>query len=150
MVKAVGARMATPDGGMLLGRRSYEDMLQAWNSKGGPYKDGLNTARKFVASSNPTMRLKWPNSTFLRGDIPSGIAELKQDSGGDFVIMGSGRLIRSLLPGKLIDEYLLMIHPIVFGSGQRLFDHDNNMVDLKLIQSEATRTGVIIAVYQPN
>jgi dihydrofolate reductase len=86
----------------------------------------------------------------LRGDIPSGIAELKQDSGGDFVIMGSGRLIRSLLPGKLIDEYLLMIHPIVFGSGQRLFDHDNNMVDLKLIQSEATRTAVIIAVYQPN
>jgi dihydrofolate reductase len=150
MVKAIGARMATPDAAMLLGRRSYEDMLQAWNRKGGPYKDGLNNARKFVASNDPTMQLKWPNSTLLRGNIPAAIAEFKQNPGGDLVIMGSGQLIRSLLPHKLIDEYLLMIHPLVLGSGQRLFEHNGNMVDLKLIQSEATRTGVIIAVYQPN
>jgi dihydrofolate reductase len=77
------------------------------------------------------------------------VAELKQNSPGDLVIMGSGQLIRSLLPHRLIDEYLLMIHPLVLGSGQRLFDHDDHVANLRLLNTTPTTTGVILATYQP-
>jgi dihydrofolate reductase len=149
MIQAIGERMAKPGGGMLLGRRSYEDMLAAWNAKGGPYKDGLNNALKYVVSSSSTTRLKWPNSTLVHGNIPGAVAELKQSSGGNLVIMGSGQLIRTLLPHGLIDEYLLMIHPLVLGSGKRLFEHDDHVAKLKLISNRVTTTGVVLVVYQP-
>jgi dihydrofolate reductase len=149
MVQAIGERMAKPGGGLLLGRRSYEDMLAAWNAQGGPYKDALNNAHKYVASSSSATRLDWPNSTLVHGDVPAAVAELKQNSGGNLVIMGSGQLIRSLLPHGLIDEYLLMIHPLVLGSGQRLFEHNNHVAKLRLVSSTATTTGVILATYQP-
>lgn len=149
MGQALTGRMGRPDGGLLLGRRSYEGMLAAWNAQGGPYKDALNAAPKYVASTSSATRLDWPNSTLLHSDIPAAVAELKQNSTGDLVIMGSGQLIRSLLPHGLIDEYLLMIHPLVLGSGQRLFDHDANVAKLRLLSSTPTTTGVIIATYQP-
>jgi dihydrofolate reductase len=141
--------MGRPDGGLLLGRRSYEGMLAAWNQQGGPFKDALNHAPKWVASASSATRLEWPNSTLLHGDIPAAVAELKRTLAGDLVIMGSGQLIRSLLPSGLIDEYLLLIHPLVLGSGQRLFEHDNHLVTLRLVDSVPTTTGVIIATYQP-
>jgi dihydrofolate reductase len=146
---ALGERMGKPDGGLLLGRRSYEEMLASWNRQGGPFKDALNHAPKWVASTTPATRLEWPNSTLLHGDIPAAVAELKRTLPGDLVIMGSGQLIRSLLPHGLIDEYLLLIHPLVLGSGQRLFEHDNHLVKLRLVDSIPTTTGVIIATYQP-
>jgi len=149
MLQALGERMGKPDGGLLLGRRSYEDMLASWNAQGGPYRDALNVAAKYVASTSSATRLDWPNSTLLHGDIPAAGAELKQNSHGDLVIMGSGRLVRSLLAHGLIDEYLLMIHPLVLGSGQRLFDHDDHVTTLRLLASTATATGVILATYQP-
>ncbi len=136
-------------GGLLLGRRSYEEMLASWNDQGGPYKDALNSAPKYVASTSSATRLDWPNSTLLHGDIPGAVADLKQSSAGDLVIMGSGQLIRALLPHGLIDEYLLLIHPLVLGSGQRLFDHDDHVAKLRLVGSTATTTGVILATYQP-
>lgn len=150
MVEAIGARMAKPGGGLLLGRRSYEDMLTAWNARGGAYKDALNRARKYVASRSAATTLSFPSSTLLHGDVPAAVAELKQEPGGDLVIMGSGELIRSLLPHGLIDEYFLMIHPLVLGSGQRLFEHDDHVVRLRLSSSTVTRTGVILATYQPS
>src|SRR3984893_16952369 len=94
MGQALGQRMGKPSGGLLLGRRSYEDMLASWNVQGGPYKDALNAARKYVASTSSATRLDWPNSTLLHGDIPAAVTDLKQNSAGDLVIMGSGRLIR--------------------------------------------------------
>jgi dihydrofolate reductase len=149
MRDALAQRMGKPNGGLLLGRRSYEDMLAAWNARGGPYKDALNAAPKYVASRSPATRLDWPNSILLHGDIPAAVAELKQNSSGDLVIMGSGQLIRSLLPHGLIDEYLLMIRPLVLGSGQRLFEHDDHAAKLRLLSSTPTTTGVILATYQP-
>ncbi len=148
LVDAIGDRMAKPDGGMLLGRRSYEDMLASWNAKGGPFKDGLNATSKYVASSNPETPLEWPNSTLLHGDVPAAVANLKREPGGNLVIMGSGQLIRSLLPHGLIDDYLLMIHPLILGSGRRLFDQDDFVTKLRLLSSEATASGVIIASYE--
>jgi dihydrofolate reductase len=83
MRRALAERMGKPDGwAALLGRRSYEDMLASWNAQGGPYKDALNPAAKYVASTNSATRLDWPNSTLLHGDVPAAVAELKQNSPG--------------------------------------------------------------------
>jgi dihydrofolate reductase len=149
MERELGKGMGKPDGGLLLGRWSYEDMLGSWNASDGRFKDPLNSAPKYVVSSDPGTRLEWPNSTLLHGDIPAAVAELKQSKSGDLVIMGSGRLIRSLLPHGLIDEYLLLIHPLILGSGRRLFDDTDHPIPLRLVNSIATTTGVIIATYHP-
>jgi dihydrofolate reductase len=149
MGDALGQRMSRPDGGLLLGRWSYEQLLASWNARGGPFKDALNTAPKYVVSSNPATELDWPNSTLVHGDIPAAVEDIKQRSTGDLVIMGSGQLIRSLLPHGLIDEYLLFIYPILLGSGQRLFEADNHVTELRLVESKPTTKGVIIATYRP-
>ena len=112
MVAKMGERMGG-DRAFLFGRRTYEDLLAAWNAQGGPFKEALNNARKYVASGNPATKLDWPNSTLLRGTIPAAVADLKQSSGTNLVIMGSGVLIGSLMAADLIDEYLLMIAPLV-------------------------------------
>lgn len=150
MGRALAARMDRTDGGLLLGRWSYEEMLSYWNGSDGEFKDPLNNAPKYVVSSNPATRLEWPNSTLLHGDIPAEVSELKRSQTGDLVIMGSGRLIRSLIPHGLIDEYLLFIHPLVLGSGQRMFDHDDHTFRLRLVECTPTTAGVIIATYQPS
>ncbi|HWH96227.1 MAG TPA: dihydrofolate reductase family protein [Baekduia sp.] len=124
VIDKIGEYMGKPDGGMLLGRRTYEDMLSTWNERGGPFKEGLNAAAKYVASGSSATELRWPNSTLLHGNVPAAVAALKEKPGGDLVIMGSGELIRSLLPDGLIDEFLLIVHPLVLGSGHRLFEHD--------------------------
>ncbi len=124
-------------------------MLGHWNEVGGPYKDGLNRTLKYVASANPDLDLPWPNSTLLTGDVPNAVAALREQPGGNLVIMGSGHLIRSLLPHGLVDELLLMIHPIVLGSGQRLFGPAEDTVSLSLVDSATTSTGVILATYRP-
>jgi dihydrofolate reductase len=149
VTNAIGERMSPHRGGILLGRRSYDDMLGTWNERGGPFKDSLNAATKYVASSNSDTKLAWPNSTLLSGDVPNLVADLKLQEGGNLVIMGSGQLIRSLLPHALIDEFLLILHPIVLGSGQRLFEHDNQRMELQLADSKTSATGTIIATYFP-
>ena len=149
MAKALADRMGRPNGGLLLGRWSYESMLASWNERGGPFKDALNNAPKFVVSSSPSTKLDWPNSTLVHGDVPAAVAGLKEGSTGDLVVMGSGQLIRSLLPHGLIDQYLLMIYPLVLGSGQRLFESDDHVTRLRLVDSTATTKGVILATYQP-
>ena len=145
-VAKMGERMGG-DRAFLFGRRTYEDLLASWNAKGGPFKDALNNARKYVASSNSTARLGWPNSTLLHGDVPAAVADLKERSGTNLVIMGSGVLIGSLMAANLIDEYLLMIHPLVLGTGRRLFP-EGVQVPLRLADSLITSTGVVIASYE--
>src|SRR5207244_288049 len=95
-VAKMGERMGG-DRAWLFGRRTYEQLLASWNARGGPFKDALNNARKYIASSNPATRLDWPNSTLLRGDIPAAVADLKQSSDTNLVIMGSG--------GRCEDEF---------------------------------------------
>jgi len=150
---AIGAAMGERMGGdfaWLFGRRSYEDMLSHWNRVGGPFKDGLNGTQKFVATSDPGADLPWPNSTVLSGDVPAAVAALRErPAGTTLVIMGSGRLIRSLLPHGLIDEMFLMIHPVVLGSGRRLFGPDDDIRPLHLVDSSVTDTGVLLATYRP-
>jgi dihydrofolate reductase len=147
--EAIGAKMGERMGGnraFLFGRRTYEQLLASWNAQGGPFKDALNNARKFVASSNPATRLDWPSSTLLHGDIPVAVAELKKNDPANLVIMGSGVLIGSLIAADSIDEYLLMIHPVVLGAGRRLFP-PGAQASLRLVESVTTRTGVLLASY---
>ena len=146
-VAKMGERMGG-DRAFLFGRRTYEDLLASWNAKGGPFKDALNNARKYVASGNSTVRLGWPNSTLLHGDVPAAVADLKESSGTNLVIMGSGVLISALMAADLIDEYLLMIAPLVLGAGRRLFA-GGTQASLRLVDSIATNRGVLIATYEP-
>ena len=149
--EAMGAKMGELMGtqcSYLFGRRTYEGLLASWNAKGGPFKDVLNTAPKYVTSSNPATYLNWPNSTLLHGDIPAAVADLKQRSASTFVIMGSGVLIGSLIAADVIDAYLLMIHPLVLGSGRRMFA-DGTHTALRLIDSSTTPKGVVMATYEP-
>jgi dihydrofolate reductase len=149
---AIGAAMGQRMGegfAWLFGHRSYDDMLGHWNAAGGPFKDGLNNTLKYVASSSPDTELPWPNSTLLHGDVPARVAELREQSGGNLVIMGSGQLIRSLLPHGLVDELFLMVHPLVLGSGQRLFGPDDDVTHLELVDCAPTESGVLLATYQP-
>jgi len=147
MGQAMGARMMN-SGGLLFGRRTYEDLLTYWNSQtGSPFTDALNNTPKYVATTTLHQPLPWPNSTVLAGNVAEAVAELRKKAGKDLHIMGSGALIRSLMPSGLIDEYMLMIHPLVLGTGRRLFP-DNVHVPLRLTESVTTPTGVVIADYE--
>lgn len=147
VMKVLGGRMGEGNR-LLLGRRSYEDILGYWNTQGSPFKDPLNNADKYVASRTLREPLPWPNSTLLHGDVADAVAELKQQPGKDLHVMGSGELIRTLMRHELIDEYVLMIHPLVLGTGRRLFADGGTPAHLRLVDSTAATTGVLIATYQ--
>jgi dihydrofolate reductase len=147
--RAMGMRMAS-SGGLLFGRRTYEDLLSHWNSvPDSPFTEPLNGAQKWVVSTTLEEPLPWPNSTLVRGDVVEAVRRLKADGDGDLGVMGSGQLIRTLLPHGLIDEYLLFIHPLVLGSGRRLFPEDGPTVDLELTEAVTATTGVLVASYRP-
>jgi dihydrofolate reductase len=150
LLAATYARVAESAGlRLLLGRRSYEAMLGYWNTQDSPFKDGLNNAPKYVASGTLRDPLPWPNSTLLDGDVPEAVAQLKRELTGDLHVMGSGELIQTLMRHDLIDEYLLFIHPLVLGSGRRMFADGSPPASLRLIDTTTTTRGVIIATYQP-
>lgn len=147
-MQAMGAHMSADSKGLLMGRRTYEDVLGHWNSvPDSPFTEPLNSFQKYVATTS-TEPLRWPNSTPLTGDVPTAVAALKEEPGGDLNIMGSGVLVRSLLAHGLIDEFMLMIDPVVLGTGQHLFDGVPR-TSLRLVDSQITSTGVIIATYRP-
>ena len=151
MGKAMGERMAAGGGltGWLFGRRTYEGLLSYWNQRpDSPFGPMLNSAPKYVASTTAAEPLPWPNSTLLHGDIADAVGALRAQSGGVLAIMGSGELIGSLMAAGLIDEYLLMIHPLVLGAGRRLFP-GGVQVRLRLTGSVTTAVGVVIATYEP-
>jgi dihydrofolate reductase len=148
MGQAMGARMIQ-SGGLLFGRRTYQDLLTYWNSQtGSPFADALNNTPKYVATTTLQEPLPWPNSTVLAGNVAEAVAELRGKAGKDLYIMGSGE-IQSLMPRNLVDEYVLMIHPLVLGSGRRLFPDGSPPTHLRLVDTKPTTTGVVIAAYQP-
>lgn len=136
---------------LLLGRRTYEDFYAFWPNQPepNPFTEVLNETRKYVASTTLTEPLPWSNSTLLAGDAASTVAELKAQPGDDIAVLGSGELVRSLMQHNLIDEYTLLIHPLVLGSGHRFFPDGSPPAKLQLTRSVTTTTGVMIATYQP-
>lgn len=137
--------------GLLLGRRTYEDFYSFWpnQQEPNPFTEVLNNAQKYVASTTLTEPLPWINSTLLTGDAAQAVAKLRAEPGQDLVVLGSGQLVQSLLRHDLIDEYQLLIHPLVLGSGRRLFPDGSPFAKLRLTNSVTTTTGVVIATYQP-
>ena len=148
MAEKMGERMAR-EGALLLGRRTYEDFFAVWPKRtDNPYTDVLNRTQKYVASTTLSEPLPWENSTLLEGDAADAVARMRAQPGPDLAVLGSGALVRSLAARGLVDEYLLLIHPLVLGSGRRLFE-DGPPVPLRLTDAVTTTTGVMIATYQP-
>jgi dihydrofolate reductase len=139
------------DGALLLGRRTYEAFAAIWPHQpdDAPFARVMNRYRKHVASRTLSGPLEWSNSTLLEGDAAGAVARLKEQDGPDLVVLGSGELIRSLMPHGLIDRYLLTIHPLVLGGGIRLFTDDAPCAALRLVDVTPTTTGVLIASYEP-
>jgi len=145
-----GQSMST-SGALLLGRRTYEDFYAVWPNrpKPNPFTDILNNTMKYVASTTLKEPLPWINSTLLRGDAAKAVAKLRDQPGKDLVVLGSGELAQSLMRRNLIDVYVLLVHPLVLGTGLRLFREDGPRIVLRLVDSKATTTGVVIATYNP-
>ena len=116
----MGARMGK-GGAMVFGRRTYEDFSSFGLTSRQPFSAVLKDAQKYVASTTLREPLQWRNSTLLEGDAADAVARLKEQSDENLVVLGSGELVRSLMGHDLVDEFVLMIHPLVLGSGRRLF-----------------------------
>src|SRR5262245_11372 len=136
-------------GGLLFGRRTYEDFYSFWpNQTDNPFTPALNNSQKYVASTTLEEPLPWINSTLLKGDAAEAVARLKQQLDKDLLIMGSGVLVQSLLRRNLIDEYVLLIHPLVLGTGRRLFADGSPTTALQLVDAKTTASGVVLATYR--
>lgn len=138
--------------GLLLGRVTYEIFAAHWplqtNNEFG-VADKLNSVPKFVVSST-LEKAEWNNSTLIREDPTGAISALKQQAGGMIGIVGSAALVQSLMQAGLIDEYRLLVHPVIVGSGKRLFHDGMNTTALRLVESRAYRAGVVRLTYQPD
>ena len=135
-------------GSLLLGRRTYEDFFHVWTERNDPrFTPWLTNTPKYVASTTLREPLPWANSTLLAGDARDAVATLRNEPGRDILILGSGALVRSLMTRALVDLYVLLIHPIVLGSGQTLFAEGSPTASLRLTGTKTTPTGVVIATY---
>lgn len=147
--KKMGELMASASGSLLFGRWTYLNLYAVWaKATGNLYSPVLNQTHKYVASTTLKEPLVWENSTLLSGDAADAVAELRQKRDEALGILGSGRLIHSLVRRDLIDEYVLLITPIVLGEGLRLFP-EGHAVRLRLIESLVSTTGVVFARYRP-
>src|SRR5256714_14916647 len=132
----------------LLGRVTYEGFADAWPSREGEFADRLNTMPKYVVSST-LEEPAWNNSTILKGDVAEEVAKLKQEQDGDIVVHGSAHLEQTLVEHDLVDEFRMMVFPVVLGSGKRLFGETSDKKPLRLVDSKVVGDGVSILVYQP-
>jgi dihydrofolate reductase len=145
-VAAEGMANAGP---LLLGRRTYEDFYSFWpNQKDNPFTEVLDNTPKYVASTTLEEPLPWSNSTLLEGDATEAVARLKRQPGKDLTVLGSGELVQALMRRNLVDVYVLLIHPLVLGSGRRLFTDGGPSTALRLVDTTTTTTGVVIATYE--
>jgi dihydrofolate reductase len=145
-VAAEGMAQAGP---LLLGRRTYEDFHGFWPKQtDNPFTEVLDASRKYVASTTLREPLPWANSTLLTGDAAGAVARLKREPGPDLTVLGSGELVQALRRADLVDGYVLQVHPLVLGSGRRLFPEGGPPAALRLTNSVTTTTGVVIATYE--
>ena len=148
MGAAMGAHITTEDT-ILLGRVTYQEWAPYWpTSTDEPYASHINNAPKYVFSTTMD-RVEWQNSTLVKGPLAEEIDRLKRLPGKNIGVAGSPTLVRSLLQNDLLDELILMIHPVVVGRGKRLFQDGGDLKKLKLVGSQITSTGVSVLTFQP-
>jgi dihydrofolate reductase len=137
-------------GGMLLGRRTYDIFAAYWpTSDEQPFARLMNNMKKYVASRTLKAPLEWENSELLEGDTTEAVRNLKGQAGRDLLVIGSGDFAQTLIGNDLVDEYRLMIFPIVVGGGKRLFRDGNPLSKLMLTDSKTSSAGVLVLTYRP-
>jgi dihydrofolate reductase len=135
---------------LLLGRVTYEGFAKAWPTMEGTgdFGERMNGMPKYVVSTtlrNP----EWTNSRVISQNVVEEIAKLKEESGQDLLLSGSGKLLHTLMEHDLVDEYRLMLHPIVLGDGKRLFENESQAKALKLVETKPLASGIVILTYHP-
>lgn len=152
MAPLIGEIMDGSDA-LLFGRRTWQGMAAAWPGRGGdPYADSMNAITKYVASSTLTEddMLAWSNSHVLpAGDALGAVRDLRVGEGRGVQVWGSATLAAQLIEHDLVDEYVLMIEPLLLGGGKRIFPEDGAARPLELVSSTATATGVLVCTYRP-
>jgi dihydrofolate reductase len=148
-MRRAAAGMAETDA-QLFGRKTYDKMAAFWPTVGDddPFAKHLNHVPKYVASRNMT-EATWEGTTVLNGDVVEQVREIKERDGGTISVLGSADLAQTLMAHDLIDEYSLAIHPILLGSGKKLFRDAEQVRTLELVDSTPTTTGVLLATYRP-
>jgi dihydrofolate reductase len=132
----------------LLGRVTYESFAGAWPERTGKFADRMNSMSKRVVTTTLD-ELEWNNSTPIRGDVAAEVAKLKQQDGGPILVAGSRTLVHTLIEHDLIDEYRLMVFPVVLGSGKRLFPESPDKTELELVDTQTFNNGVQVNIYRP-
>jgi dihydrofolate reductase len=135
---------------LLLGRVTYEGFAKAWPTMEGTgdFGERMNSMPKYVVSTtlqNP----EWTNSRVISANVVEEISRLKEEPGQDLLLAGSGKLLHTLMEHDLVDEYRLMLHPIVLGSGKKLFENENQTKTLKLVETKPLASGIVILTYHP-
>ena len=133
---------------LLLGRVTYEGFAAAWPSREGEFADRFNSMPKYVVSSTLD-EPEWNNSTVLKGDVAEEVGKLRRDQDGDIVVHGSAQLVQTLTENNLVDEFRLMVYPLVLGGGKRLFGETSDKKPLRLVESKVVGDGVAILIYEP-
>jgi dihydrofolate reductase len=144
--QAVDETMAAA-GALLLGRKTYDIFARYWPTAKEPVADRINSFKKYVPSTTRD-RLDWQNSVLIKGDVVPEIAKIKQQDGKDLLVFGSGTLVQTLLRHELVDELLLVIHPLILGGGKRLFREEYRRRPFELVDSKPTTKGVLVARYR--
>jgi dihydrofolate reductase len=132
---------------LLLGRTTYEGFAAAWPEREGEFADKFNNMPKYVASTTLNDP-EWNNSTVLGDDVAGEVARLKEQAGGDILVNGSVQLVQTLIEHDLVDEYRLMVFPVVLGSGKRLFGDTSAARSLKLTESKPAGETTIL-IFEP-
>ena len=153
MDEATGAASAegfSSTGGLLFGRKTYEDFFKVWPKRtdGNPFTAVLNQALKYVVSTTLTEPLPWENSVLVNRDVASEVATIKKKMDKDLVILGSGKLVQSLMQHNLVDEFVLLIHPLVLSSGRRLFADSGRCTPLRLREARTLTNGIVFTTYE--
>jgi dihydrofolate reductase len=136
---------------LLLGRATYEELAAQWphlSEQYGGYTDMMNSYAKYVVSTTLQEPLEW-NASLIKGEVAEEVLRLKQQPGKDILVYGSGDLVNTLMKHNLVDEYRLMVFPIVVGSGKRLFEGEIDTTVLELVDTQTFSSGVVVLTYQP-
>src|SRR6266498_3132179 len=133
---------------LLLGRVTYQGFAEAWPAREGEFADKFNSMPKYVVSSTLD-EPEWNNSTVLKGDVAEEVKKVRLEQDGDIVVHGSARLVQTLVEHDLVDEFRLMVFPVVLGTGKRLFGETSDKKPLQLVDSKVVGDGVVILIFQP-